>query len=151
MHRTRDDQPIGSNCSSCLTRRTFVGLAGALSLAALPGCTVYEQTSAARGAPAAPPSTGTPVAKSADIPVGSGRIFAAANVVISQPTQGRFQAVSATCTHAGCQVSRVDTGTISCLCHGSQFALDGKVLHGPATSPLPTVPIRVTGGEITVG
>jgi Rieske Fe-S protein len=160
---TGDDQPAAdpqqnrqrlaaeTSCSSCLTRRSFVGLAGALSLVALPGCTVYEQTGAVRAAPANTPTVGTALAKTSEIPVGGGKILPEANVVITQPTAGSFKGLSATCTHAGCQVSQVADGTISCLCHGSQFGLDGSVKHGPAAAPLPPVAVRVSGSDITLG
>lgn len=50
---------------------------------------------------------------------------------------GGVKAVSAVCTHAGCIVLW-DAQEIrwSCPCHGSQFAPDGSVLHGPAKAPL---------------
>ena len=50
---------------------------------------------------------------------------------------GQLQAVSATCTHMGCLVAFNDAEqTWDCPCHGSRFAPDGSVLHGPATRPL---------------
>lgn len=54
---------------------------------------------------------------------------------------GSAHAVSATCTHLGCQVSfnRVEKEW-QCPCHGSRFALDGSVLQGPATRALPPRP-----------
>jgi glycine/D-amino acid oxidase-like deaminating enzyme/nitrite reductase/ring-hydroxylating ferredoxin subunit len=50
---------------------------------------------------------------------------------------GELHAVSATCTHRGCTVAFNDAErSWDCPCHGSRFAQDGAVLHGPATTPL---------------
>jgi nitrite reductase/ring-hydroxylating ferredoxin subunit len=46
-----------------------------------------------------------------------------------------FWAVSAVCTHLGCIVAQGAEG-FACPCHGSRFAPDGKVIQGPAPSPL---------------
>ena len=53
---------------------------------------------------------------------------------------GGLRAVSAVCTHMGCIVgwNPVDR-TWDCPCHGSRFASDGQVLHGPAVEPLATL------------
>jgi glycine/D-amino acid oxidase-like deaminating enzyme/nitrite reductase/ring-hydroxylating ferredoxin subunit len=50
---------------------------------------------------------------------------------------GAFHRVSAACSHLGCLVqwNHAD-GSWDCPCHGSRFAPDGRVLHGPATRPL---------------
>jgi glycine/D-amino acid oxidase-like deaminating enzyme/nitrite reductase/ring-hydroxylating ferredoxin subunit len=50
---------------------------------------------------------------------------------------GTLHAVSATCTHLGCIVHLNDAERAwECPCHGSRFAVDGTVLHGPANRPL---------------
>jgi rieske iron-sulfur protein len=69
---------------------------------------------------------------------------------------GPFVAVSAACTHAGCEISGWNSATaeLECPCHGSRFdVLDAaRVVNGPATKPLAYLPIgiendgfRVTG------
>ena len=91
------------------------------------------------------------LAASSDIPVGGGRIFAAQNIVVTQPAQGTFKGFNATCTHQGCQVSKVADGTIQCMCHGSQFSIaDGSVKAGPAPKPLGAANITVAGGQISL-
>ncbi|MBD2577744.1 ubiquinol-cytochrome c reductase iron-sulfur subunit [Oscillatoria sp. FACHB-1406] len=48
-------------------------------------------------------------------------------------------AVDAKCTHKGCIVNaNMSKKVLVCPCHNSEFAFDGKVLKGPADSPLPT-------------
>jgi Rieske Fe-S protein len=53
------------------------------------------------------------------------------------------------CTHQGCKVDKVSGGRIDCPCHGSQFdASTGKVVGGPAPTPLPAVQVTVRDGEV---
>ena len=51
--------------------------------------------------------------------------------------RGTLRAFAVTCPHLGCSYG-YDDGLrhFLCPCHGSQFALDGSIVHGPATAPL---------------
>jgi Rieske Fe-S protein len=85
----------------------------------------------------------------ADVPVGGGKVYTAAKVVVTQPSKGKFMAFSAVCTHVGCLCNQVADGTINCPCHGSKFKItDGSVVAGPAPAPLPAAKITVSGGKI---
>ena len=58
---------------------------------------------------------------------------------------GTVTAVSPVCTHLGCQVSFNDAErSWDCPCHGSRFAVDGSVLHGPAVHRLERKPLSAT-------
>ncbi|MEJ8278874.1 Rieske (2Fe-2S) protein [Pseudonocardia spirodelae] len=154
---------------SPLTRRRLLAGAGAAAACCAAGCATYgtprEQPAPAPAAPtgaapasaptAAPPSTATPpagLAATGDIPVGSGRVFAAEKVVVTQPTAGTFVAFDAVCTHAGCLVDQVSDAGIACPCHGSVFdTTDGAPLDGPATAPLAQRAVRVEGDRVVLG
>jgi len=68
--------------------------------------------------------------------------------------QGKqFDAISATCPHAG---GPLDEGTLTgdvveCPWHGSRFCMrDGRVLTGPATVNAPRYEVRIRNGQIEV-
>jgi nitrite reductase/ring-hydroxylating ferredoxin subunit len=89
------------------------------------------------------------VAKTSDIPVGGGVVYADKGVVITQPVSGTFKGFSSTCTHLGCTVDRVTKGLIECPCHGSMYSIvDGSVKAGPAPKPLPPENITVHGSKV---
>lgn len=60
-------------------------------------------------------------------------------IAVHKDTGDQIHAVSAICTHLGCTVefNAADT-TWDCPCHGSRFATDGTVIHGPAVDDLAT-------------
>ena len=154
------------------SRRTVLAGAGAACAAALAGCSTYNSNSGGVDAPQgtqstyssyAPAASGSGagsgggggaavLAKTSDVPVGGGKILADKKIVITQPQSGTFHAFTAVCTHAGCTVGSVSSGTINCPCHGSRFtASTGAVVNGPAASPLALVNIKVQGTSILQG
>jgi Rieske Fe-S protein len=98
----------------------------------------------------APATGGGPVlGPVSDVPVGGGKVFNDAKIVVTQPAAGQFKAFTAVCTHAGCLVSKVENNTIDCPCHGSKYSVtDGSVVGGPAPAPLAAVNVTVQGGNI---
>ena len=141
-------------------RSVLVGSCGVCAVA-LAGCAAYGTGQAAPAPAPSAQSEGSSsgggagaasgkLAATADVPVGGGIVLPDAALVITQPKAGTFKAFSAICTHQGCTVSTVESGTINCPCHGSQFAIaDGAVVNGPAKKPLPAKKITVSGGSIT--
>lgn len=94
-------------------------------------------------------TTGTVLGMAADIPVGGGKIYTTAKVVVTQPSKGEFKAFSAICTHVGCLCNQVTDGTVNCPCHGAKFKItDGSVVAGPAPTALAAKTIAVTNGKI---
>lgn len=72
-------------------------------------------------------------------------------VYLRQPANGTVEALSARCTHLGCTVHWVAAeNRFKCPCHGSQFAADGSVLHGPAERPLERLPVSKRGADVYV-
>ena len=55
------------------------------------------------------------------------------------------------CTHLGCRFNWFKAAKkFICPCHGSVFALDGKVLGGPAPRGLDRLPYKIENGELYV-
>jgi Rieske Fe-S protein len=68
--------------------------------------------------------------------------------IVARPSADKAVCFSAVCTHMGCTVAPAGA-QLNCPCHGSQFnALTGQVLRGPAASPLPEIPVKVTDGQV---
>jgi cytochrome b6-f complex iron-sulfur subunit len=62
-----------------------------------------------------------------------------------------YVVVTADCTHAGCTVAwRGSLSEWVCPCHGSRFAVDGKVLEGPAEEPLGTPRVKVEADHLAI-
>jgi glycine/D-amino acid oxidase-like deaminating enzyme/nitrite reductase/ring-hydroxylating ferredoxin subunit len=75
----------------------------------------------------------------AEIAVGEGALVRDGGrlLAVYRSEDGGLQAVSAACTHLGCAVHwNTADKSWDCPCHGSRFAADGAVLHGPARRPL---------------
>lgn len=157
-------QPVSSP-----SRRTVVAAVGAAGLAvALTACGSDDDASGSsteQGAPAGGGASteasggssaeagagGAALAKTADIPEGSGKVFSNEKVVVSQPTAGDYKAFSTICTHQQCPMTDLQGDTLTCACHKSQFSvLDGSVKKGPATQPLAAKEISVAGDSITL-
>ncbi|GHC86597.1 Rieske (2Fe-2S) protein [Streptomyces flavofungini] len=141
------------------TRRTVVTAVGAVGLVtALVACGSEDDKGSSEPAGEAGDASeneedggagGAVLAKTADIPVGGGKIFKDEEVVVTQPKKGEFKAFSNRCTHKGCAVTSVEGGTINCPCHGSKFDItDGSVQQDPAPKPLPAAKITVEGDSI---
>jgi glycine/D-amino acid oxidase-like deaminating enzyme/nitrite reductase/ring-hydroxylating ferredoxin subunit len=83
------------------------------------------------------------VSSAKEILPGGGGVFTRGDEKIAawRDEGGRLHTLSASCTHKGCTVTWNNADrTWDCPCHGSVFAADGSVIHGPARKALPPVP-----------
>lgn len=70
---------------------------------------------------------------------------------ITRVNASRLTALSARCTHQGCEVGW-DTGKQQylCPCHGARFSAAGRNISGPAPRPLDPVPVVQKGKQVLV-
>lgn len=148
------------------SRRQVVGAAaGAFSVCALAACGGGSDTAAPSsstspateaGAKSSTPaaSQGGDLTPLSDVPVGGAVEVTGPNgpTIVAQPTAGNVVAFSAKCTHKGGPL-KVDGTDLVCQWHGATFeAFTGKVVKGPATTPLPAVAgVKVDGTEVVLG
>jgi thiosulfate dehydrogenase [quinone] large subunit len=99
------------------------------------------------GSPSVGAAKGTPIGLASSVPLGGAREFTdpaqGIPAYVVRPSEDSYVAFSAVCTHMGCTVGFFQPALqFRCPCHGSIFsAATGEVLQGPATSPLPGIPI----------
>ena len=138
-----------------ISRRGVIASAvGVSAVAALSACAPEVTDLASTPEPEAP-ATSAPVAvaKTSEIPVGSGKKFDVEGVpiLITQPKAGEFRGFSAVCTHAGFVMSNVANSEIKCDNHGAVYSADdGSVLSGPAPLALGKVTVTVEGDDVLV-
>lgn len=116
-------------------RRDFLGLAALWSFI---GTGIVMALGALRlPMPSIFPETGSRfrIGRPERFPKGSRTLIPERNVLVLHDEDG-LRALSLVCTHLGCIVRQVEGEGFACPCHGSRFDPFGKVVQGPAPSPL---------------
>jgi len=70
-------------------------------------------------------------------------------VIINRGPNNTFHALNSRCTHEGCVVGPLDSSDnrMTCPCHGSMFAIDGRRVAGPASGTLARFTVKFDGQE----
>ena len=68
---------------------------------------------------------------------------------VRRNSAGDTVALSTRCMHRGCQVEP-EPERLVCPCHGSEYALDGRVLRGPTQRPLVRFAVREAGDALVI-
>jgi cytochrome b6-f complex iron-sulfur subunit len=87
-----------------------------------------------------------------ELPVGKAKpvVFQGKNVMVMHVKAGFF-AADMKCTHLGCMVEWQEKNQVLfCPCHAAVFDYQGKVISGPAPSPLPSYKVDIAGNKIVV-
>jgi quinol---cytochrome c reductase iron-sulfur subunit, bacillus type len=72
--------------------------------------------------------------------------------VVQEPSTNKIVAFGAQCTHLACAYHwEMTSSTFVCPCHGSVFAIDGKVLDGPAPRPLDRYLTKIENNRLQIG
>lgn len=140
------------------TRRTVLtsgvavagAAAGAVALAACGADSGSTSNSGGSGGSVAPAPSGNTVGALNDVPVGQAKAVTVNGqaAILARPSANAAACFSAICTHQGCTVAP-EGAELKCPCHGSVFnALTGAVEKGPAKTALPSIPVKVDGGNV---
>lgn len=70
-------------------------------------------------------------------------------IYVRKADDGAYTAVVLRCTHRGCQPDP-EPDRLTCPCHGSEFAFDGRVLMGPADRPLARHEVEMQGDALLI-
>ena len=91
-----------------------------------------------------------PIGRPEEYPPDSVTLLADRRVFVFRTAEG-FHAISAVCTHLGCNVNHEEGRGFVCPCHGSTYDEDGVVTSGPAAWPLPRYAMSLSRrGELVV-
>ena len=72
-------------------------------------------------------------------------------LIVVHTTDTNYYALSSRCTHQGNTVQYDGANTrIHCPAHGSNFTLSGAVINGPASSPLQTYAVNLSGNQLHI-
>lgn len=126
----------------------LIGLGVALASVKVP---VPSSSSPASSATVAGASTA--IANASNLQVGSPVYFdypSGYPNVLFKRSDGSLAAYSMLCTHVCCEVTyEASSNLFYCPCHGSEFDSNGRVIRGPAGSPLPSVTLTVdSSGDV---
>ena len=81
-----------------------------------------------------------------EIQLGEGKLvkYEGKTIAAYRESHEKFHLLNPTCPHMGCNVLwNTAEKSWDCPCHGSQFAPDGAVFNGPATTPLAEAKAKV--------
>ncbi len=147
-------KPTGSPASTnkrTLTRRDFIGIGWAVSMAALFGQAgvafwQYLKPRAVSGGFGSKIVAGKPK----EFKPGSVSYVQQGHFYISHVDDGLI-AIWQRCTHLGCAVPwRADEKQFHCPCHSSLYNTKGEVTGGPAPRPLDLFKIDIVNGDVIV-
>lgn len=139
--------PILAACGGDDTAGGGTTTAPGTGTSSAPSSSAPSSSAPSSSAPAS--SGGAVLGPVSDVPVGGGKVFSDAKVVVTQPTAGQYKGFSAVCTHQGNPIGSVEGGQIICPFHNSHFSItDGSPVSGPAQTALPPVNVKVEGSNI---
>src|SRR5947209_7760620 len=147
-----------------MERSEFLSKLSIGMVAACAGCSLVSCGSSSKRNDPTPTGGGNPP------PAGSGNLFAVdlssqlVNVgdsivkdgvilarIAADNTAASFTAVQSACTHQGTTIGyNVSQGIFICPLHGSEFSTSGKVILGPAASPLQKYTVNINNSTLTV-
>jgi Rieske Fe-S protein len=95
---------------------------------------------------------GTPVPRVLSVPRADGWYRERVRQTVFLVRDGdAVKALSATCTHLGCQVAwDREARRFRCPCHGGAYDAQGRVLDGPPPRPLDAIDVRVDAATESV-
>jgi cytochrome b6-f complex iron-sulfur subunit len=147
-------------CARTCRVASVAALGGALA-AALESCGGSSSpTSPSDGASALPTVSGTVTGSSMVVTITGTALATAGALALVKTTAGdvlvartgadTFVALSAGCTHQACEITGYAGQTFVCPCHGSRFDTSGRVVNGPASSPLRQFQTQFANDVLTI-
>jgi Rieske Fe-S protein len=70
-------------------------------------------------------------------------------IVVFTQADGGYRALWMSCTHRQAELN-VSGDRLDCPVHGSEFDSEGRVISGPATEPLRSLPVDIREGRVLI-